>query len=63
MRKNNGSLCEDDGKYLEFVGDFFCEPKFAIPDTEKNNDRIFDLMGKYFISCFNEYEPESYFEP
>lgn len=61
--KNNGSLCEDDNAYLDFIGNFFCEPKFAVPDTQKNNDRFYGLMGKYFISCFKECEPENYFEP
>jgi hypothetical protein len=48
--KNNGIFCEDDTEYLGFIGDFFCEPKFAVPDTEKNNDRVYRLMNKYFQS-------------
>lgn len=61
--KNNSILCEDDNEYLEFVGNLFCEPKFAVPDNEKNNDRIYALMDKYFTSCYNDgYEPEG-FEP
>lgn len=51
--KTNGSLCEDDNAYLDFVGNFFCEPKFAIPDTENNNDRLYSLMNKHFVSLYD----------
>jgi hypothetical protein len=47
--KYNGVLCSDDNQYLEFIGDLFCKPKFAIPDTSKNNDRVYRLMDKYFL--------------
>lgn len=52
--KNNGFLCEDDDEYLNFIGDFFSESKFAVPDTEKNNDKIYALMGKYFESIYSD---------
>ena len=62
--KNNGILTTNDDEYLDFVGNFFCDPKYAVPDTQKNNDRLYKLLDKY--QCCNddlvEYEPESYFE-
>lgn len=51
--KNKGILSDDDCEYLDFIGSFFCDPKFAIPDSEKNNDRFYGLMNKYFVSIFD----------
>ena len=61
--KNNGILCTSDDEYLEFVGDFFCEAKFAVPDTQKNNDQLYRLLNKYQCcddDLYDNYEPEGF---
>lgn len=29
------------------VANFFCSPKWCVPTTERNNERVFNLMNKY----------------
>lgn len=51
--KNNAAkinLCYDiksrwDVYYV--ISDFFCSAKWQVPESEKNNDRIFGIVGKY----------------
>lgn len=52
--KYNGVLCDSDNKYLEFVGGFFSEAKWGVPDTKKNNDRLYKILFKYEC-CFDEH--------
>jgi hypothetical protein len=51
---NSGLLCRDDNEYLHFISDLFCTTVFAIPESEENNDRVFEMVDKYFVSCFDE---------